>query len=63
VADVSLAEVFKGIVQMMDGFGVESPQELVLVTKQLLYFERYARELAPDYVILSDPSILWHLLG
>jgi predicted unusual protein kinase regulating ubiquinone biosynthesis (AarF/ABC1/UbiB family) len=54
VAEVSLAEVFKGIVQMMDGFGVESPQELVLVTKQLLYFERYARELAPDWALARD---------
>jgi predicted unusual protein kinase regulating ubiquinone biosynthesis (AarF/ABC1/UbiB family) len=54
VASVSLAEVFKGIVQMMDGFGVESPQELVLVTKQLLYFERYARELAPDWALARD---------
>ena len=39
---------------MMDGFGVESPQELVLVTKQLLYFERYARELAPDWALARD---------
>ncbi|MFL6205066.1 MAG: ABC1 kinase family protein [Acidimicrobiales bacterium] len=54
VAEVSLAEVFKGIVQMMDGFGVESPQELVLVTKQLLYFERYARELAPEWALARD---------
>jgi predicted unusual protein kinase regulating ubiquinone biosynthesis (AarF/ABC1/UbiB family) len=54
VASVSLAEVFKGIVQMMDGLGVESPQELVLVTKQLLYFERYAKELAPDWALARD---------
>jgi len=54
VAEVSLAEVFKGIVAMMDGFGVESPQELVLVTKQLLYFERYARELAPGWALARD---------
>jgi predicted unusual protein kinase regulating ubiquinone biosynthesis (AarF/ABC1/UbiB family) len=54
VANVSLAEVFKGIVSMMDGLGVESPQELVLVTKQLLYFERYARELAPDWALARD---------
>ena len=54
VASVSLGEVFKGIVQMMDGFGVESPQELVLVTKQLLYFERYARELAPEWALARD---------
>lgn len=54
VAEVSLADVFKGIVAMMDGFGVESPQELVLVTKQLLYFERYARELAPGWALARD---------
>jgi predicted unusual protein kinase regulating ubiquinone biosynthesis (AarF/ABC1/UbiB family) len=54
VAEVSLAEVFRGIVSMMDGFGVESPQELVLVTKQLLYFERYARELAPGWALARD---------
>jgi predicted unusual protein kinase regulating ubiquinone biosynthesis (AarF/ABC1/UbiB family) len=54
VAEVSLAEVFKGIVSMMDGFGVASPQELVLVTKQLIYFERYARELAPDWALARD---------
>ena len=54
LASVSLAEVFKGIVSMMDGLGVESPQELVLVTKQLLYFERYARELAPQWAMARD---------
>lgn len=54
VGEVSLAEVFKGIVSMMAGFGVESPQELVLVTKQLLYFERYARELAPGWALARD---------
>ena len=54
LAQVSLSEVFKGIVQMMDAMGAESPQELVLVTKQLLYFERYAKELAPDWALARD---------
>lgn len=54
LASVSLAEVFKAIVAMMSGLGVESPQELVLVTKQLLYFERYARELAPQWAMARD---------
>ena len=54
LASVSLAEVFKAIVSMMSGLGVESPQELVLVTKQLLYFERYARELAPSWAMARD---------
>ncbi|MEX2292622.1 MAG: AarF/UbiB family protein [Acidimicrobiales bacterium] len=54
VGEVSLAEVFKGVVAMMDGLGLESPQELVLVTKQLLYFERYATELAPGWALARD---------
>ena len=54
LAQVSLSEVFKGIVQMMDAMGAESPQELVLVTKQLLYFERYAKALAPDWALARD---------
>jgi hypothetical protein len=39
---------------MMTAMGAESPQELVLVTKQLLYFERYAKELAPDWALARD---------
>ena len=34
------------------------PRELVLITKQLLYFERYAKELTPDYRMLADPFIV-----
>src|SRR3546814_12469004 len=41
---------------------VRLPRELVLVTKQILYFERYAKELAPGYQILSDPRLLTYLL-
>ncbi len=54
VGEVSLAEVFKGVVAMLDGLGAASPQELVLVTKQLLYFERYAREFAPGWALARD---------
>ena len=54
VAEVSLAEMFKGVVQLLEGLGAASPQELVLVTKQLLYFERYARELAPGWALARD---------
>ena len=39
-------------------FGATAPEELVLVTKQLLYFERYARVLAPDYVLARDLYLL-----
>ena len=37
------------------------PRELVLVAKQLLYFERYAKLLAPQWSILDDPELLGFL--
>ena len=39
---------------MAEQFGASAPQELVLITKQLLYFERYAKALAPDYNMARD---------
>ena len=54
ISGVSLGDVFKSIVQMMEQFGVPSPQELMLITKQLLYFERYARVHAPDWALARD---------
>jgi predicted unusual protein kinase regulating ubiquinone biosynthesis (AarF/ABC1/UbiB family) len=54
LSQVSLGDVFKSIVQMMEGYDVPSPQELVLVTKQLLYFERYAKVHAPDWAMARD---------
>ncbi|HEV3227498.1 MAG TPA: AarF/UbiB family protein [Acidimicrobiales bacterium] len=54
ISSVSLGDVFKSIVQMMEQFGVPSPQELMLVTKQLLYFERYAKVHAPNWALARD---------
>jgi predicted unusual protein kinase regulating ubiquinone biosynthesis (AarF/ABC1/UbiB family) len=54
ISSVSLGDVFKSIVQMMEQFGAASPQELMLVTKQLLYFERYAKVHAPDWALARD---------
>ena len=43
---------------LAEQFGAVSPRELVLVTKQLLYFERYAKELAPNYNMARDLYLL-----
>ena len=34
------------------------PREFVLVTKQMLYFDRYAKLLAPKLNIFSDPRLV-----
>jgi predicted unusual protein kinase regulating ubiquinone biosynthesis (AarF/ABC1/UbiB family) len=54
MGDVSLGELMKQNLQLAEQFGATSPRELVLVTKQLLYFERYAKELAPNYNMARD---------
>ncbi|MEO7555771.1 MAG: AarF/UbiB family protein [Acidimicrobiales bacterium] len=54
LSSVSLGDLFKGIFQMMEAYGVATPQEMILITKQLLYFERYAKELAPDWALGRD---------
>jgi predicted unusual protein kinase regulating ubiquinone biosynthesis (AarF/ABC1/UbiB family) len=54
ISDVSLGALFKSTVQMMEQMGAASPQELMLVTKQLLYFERYAKVHAPNWALARD---------
>jgi predicted unusual protein kinase regulating ubiquinone biosynthesis (AarF/ABC1/UbiB family) len=54
IGQVSLGEVFKSIIQMMEQMAGTSPRELMLVTKQLLYFERYAKVLAPNWALARD---------
>jgi hypothetical protein len=34
---------------------------MVLVAKQMLYFERYAKLMAPDWNILNDPDLIGFL--
>jgi hypothetical protein len=41
---------------------VRLPREMVSVVKQLVYFERYAKDLAPEYRMFADPAVLQHLV-
>lgn len=61
LGDVSLAESLKANMELAEQFGATVPRELVLVSKQLLYFERYSRTLAPDYVLARDVYLLKNL--
>src|SRR5262249_10727174 len=49
LSDVSLAAMMKQQLDLAQEYGAQAQRELVLVTKQLMYFERYAKHLAPDY--------------
>ena len=61
IGQVSLGEMMKQQLDMAEQFGAQSPKELVLVTKQLIYFERYAKVLAPDYVMIRDMFLIQNL--
>ena len=54
IAEIDYLEIFSQAVKMARPKGVQLPQSLVLLGKQVLYFERYAVLVAPDYDILQD---------
>jgi predicted unusual protein kinase regulating ubiquinone biosynthesis (AarF/ABC1/UbiB family) len=51
----SIADMLLGIARQYAG---TAPPEMALFTKQLLYFERYSAELAPNWVLAKDPYLL-----
>jgi predicted unusual protein kinase regulating ubiquinone biosynthesis (AarF/ABC1/UbiB family) len=54
LGEVSLASMMTEQLALAEEYGARAQRELVLVTKQLLYFERYAKGLAPDYNMARD---------
>ena len=40
---------------------VSAPREFILITKQMLYFDRYAKILAPQLNVFSDPRLIMSL--
>jgi len=62
LGELSYGEVLSHIVRVATAHRVRLPRELVAVVKQLLYFERYAKDLAPGYVMFADPAILRHVV-
>ncbi len=51
---VDLGEVFKQQVALAESMGAKAPQELMLIGKQVFYFERYVKGLAPGYQMAKD---------
>ena len=58
IGEVSLGTIMKQQLDLQQEYGARAARELVLVTKQLVYFERYAKALAPEYNMARD---LWLL--
>jgi predicted unusual protein kinase regulating ubiquinone biosynthesis (AarF/ABC1/UbiB family) len=58
MGEVSLGSMLQQQMEMAKELNARAAKELVLVTKQMLYFERYAKELAPDYNMSRDLFLL-----
>jgi len=54
LGEASLGEMLRQQLELQQEYRVRAVRELMLVTKQLMYFERYAKELAPHYNMGRD---------
>lgn len=61
LSEVGLGDVLRSLFTVLQQFGVSTPEELLLVTKQLVYFEGYSKVLAPTYVMARDPYLVRNL--
>lgn len=58
IAEIDYQQILGQAVKMAAPKGVQLPRSLVLLGKQILYFQRYAVLVAPDYDILSDTWLI-----
>ncbi len=56
--DLKYGELLPSIMRVSVKHRMRLPKEFVLVTKQMLYFDRYAKLLAPKLNIFSDPRLV-----
>jgi predicted unusual protein kinase regulating ubiquinone biosynthesis (AarF/ABC1/UbiB family) len=56
--DLKYGELLPSILRVSVKYRMRLPREFVLVTKQMLYFDRYAKLLAPRLNIFSDPRLV-----
>lgn len=51
------------LVRVGETHGIRFPREFGLFIKQLLYFDRYTRILAPQLNVLQDDRVVWRTSG
>jgi aarF domain-containing kinase len=56
------ADILPAILRTGVKHGMHMPRDFVLVVKQMLYFDRYAKKLAPQLNVFRDPRIVAGLL-
>jgi predicted unusual protein kinase regulating ubiquinone biosynthesis (AarF/ABC1/UbiB family) len=60
--DINYAEILPQIQRVASRHRMRMPKEFVLITKQMLYFDRYAKLLAPKLNVFSDPRLVLSLM-
>ncbi len=60
--DLNYAEMLPNIQRVATRHRMTMPKEFVLITKQMLYFDRYAKLLAPELNIFKDPRLIMSLM-
>jgi predicted unusual protein kinase regulating ubiquinone biosynthesis (AarF/ABC1/UbiB family) len=63
VAAVTYADIIPTILRTGVQHAMRMPREFVLVVKQMLYFDRYAKLLAPGLNVFRDPRIVSGLMA
>lgn len=62
-SELNYAELLPGIQKVATRHRMIMPKEFVLITKQMLYFDRYAKLLAPKLNIFNDPRLIMSLMA
>jgi predicted unusual protein kinase regulating ubiquinone biosynthesis (AarF/ABC1/UbiB family) len=61
--EVNYAELLPGIQRTATRHRMRMPNEFILITKQLLYFDRYAKALAPKLNVFTDPRLVLGMMS
>lgn len=62
LAELSYGAVLVKLIHIATRYDLHLPRDLVMVSKQLIYFEGYSRKIAPDLNLFTDPDTLTFLL-
>ena len=60
--DINFGEMIPKIHEVAREHGMTMPREFILILKQMLYFDRYAKLLAPELNIFTDPRLVLSLM-
>lgn len=61
--EIHYADFLPRIQQVASRHRMRMPREFVLITKQMLYFDRYAKLLAPKLNVFTDPRLVMSMMA